>query len=89
MTHEVFRVSNSPYREPDKGQGDRTNAQRRVNGMAETLDELRREVTSLRETAHEQMELAGALASGAFFEGQTYAYDEVLRRLAPRVEPSA
>lgn len=43
---------------------------------------LRHDIASLRSTAKEQMETGGALASAVFFEGQVYAYDEVLRRLA-------
>jgi hypothetical protein len=43
---------------------------------------LRDDIEALRSTAREQMKQAGALGPAAFFEGQVYAYGEVLRRLA-------
>jgi hypothetical protein len=49
---------------------------------------LREDIESLRTTAREQMDAAGALGSGAFFEGQVYAYDEVLRRILAAATPT-
>jgi hypothetical protein len=56
--------------------------------VAAPSDGLREDIESLRTTAREQMDAAGALGSGAFFEGQVYAYDEVLRRILAAATPT-
>lgn len=45
------------------------------------IDRLRYDVEALRSTALEQISTAGSLQSASFFEGEVFAFDEILRRI--------